>query len=91
MLVEQVGQLCETVASSLAAADVLLVCTGAGFSADSGLAVYRDIANIKTYRELGLTYSDICRPDWLYGDLFSILSISTNCVGALKQKNSKSG
>ena len=35
-------------------ADVLLVCTGAGFSADSGLAVYSDIAKIKPYQDRNL-------------------------------------
>lgn len=41
---------------------------GAGFSADSGLAVYADIAKVKAYEALNLEYHDICTPDW--GDRF---------------------
>ena len=37
--------LCKAAAKCIHDADVLVVCTGAGFSADSGLAVYVDIAN----------------------------------------------
>ena len=46
--------LCRAAASKIHDADVLLVCTGAGFSADSGLAVYRDIATIKPYQNRNL-------------------------------------
>ena len=49
-------------------AQVLLLATGAGWSADSGLAVYRDIADVPAYHELGLTYRDICQPRWLSHD-----------------------
>eukprot|EP00929_Paragymnodinium_shiwhaense_P000606 TRINITY_DN10085_c0_g1_i1.p1 TRINITY_DN10085_c0_g1~~TRINITY_DN10085_c0_g1_i1.p1 ORF type:complete len:1047 (-),score=243.13 TRINITY_DN10085_c0_g1_i1:72-3212(-) len=55
-------------AKALLEADVLLLCTGAGFSADSGLAVYKDIAELKAYRDLGLRYHDICRPEWAWKD-----------------------
>lgn len=37
---------CEKAAKALAEADVLLLVTGIGWSADSGLAVYNDIAKI---------------------------------------------
>ena len=47
-------------AAAIAQADVLLLCTGAGWSADSGLKVYRDIADIGAYHDKGLTYRDIC-------------------------------
>jgi NAD-dependent SIR2 family protein deacetylase len=40
----------------------LLVACGAGFSADSGLPVYADVANIPTYKELDLKYHDLARP-----------------------------
>ena len=49
-------------------ADVLLVATGAGWSADSGLAIYRDVADVAAYHERGLTYRDICTPQWLEED-----------------------
>eukprot|EP00971_Amphidinium_carterae_P122893 2432625-Amphidinium_carterae.1 len=42
-------------AEAIAEADVLFLCTGAGFSADSGLAVYKDIAEIAPYKERGST------------------------------------
>lgn len=38
------------------------------FSADSGLAVYRDIAKIEAYQTRGLHYHDICVPQWLEDD-----------------------
>ena len=59
---------CEQAAQAIAAADVLLLVTGAGFSADSGLAAYADVAQVKAYREQGLDYMDICQPQWLYAD-----------------------
>ncbi|KAL3904926.1 MAG: hypothetical protein SGPRY_011104 [Prymnesium sp.] len=43
-------------------ADFLLVCAGAGFSADSGLATYKDVADVDAYRERDLEYSDLCVP-----------------------------
>lgn len=42
--------------------EILLVVTGAGFSADSGLATYIDVADIKAYRDKGWRYRDLCRP-----------------------------
>jgi len=41
---------------------VLLVVTGAGFSADSGLATYVDVADIDAYRGRGWEYRDLCKP-----------------------------
>lgn len=52
-------------AAAIARADVMLLATGAGWSADSGLAVYKDIANIKAYLDRELTYHDLCEPHWL--------------------------
>merc|ERR550514_2576116 len=51
-------------ARAIREADVLLLCTGAGFSADSGLAVYADVASIEPYKKRGLEYHDICEPHW---------------------------
>jgi len=59
---------CRAAADALRRADVFLLCTGAGFSADSGLAVYQDIAEIEAYEDMGLRYHDICRPEWLKHD-----------------------
>ena len=44
-------QLCTKAASYIASADVLVVCTGAGFSADSGLKIYNDIAGHRANEE----------------------------------------
>ena len=41
-------------AVALLNADYLLVCAGAGFSADSGLAVYKDVADLAAYRCVAL-------------------------------------
>lgn len=60
-----VGEAYAKAAAKIADADVLLLCTGAGFSADSGLAVYADVARVDAYARLGLQYSDICQPFWL--------------------------
>lgn len=48
--------------------DVLLIAAGAGFSADSGLPVYKDIANVDAYERLGIDYQDLCDPGWLRDD-----------------------
>jgi NAD-dependent SIR2 family protein deacetylase len=72
---EQMEELKETTdesvqraAAAIAQADVLLLLTGAGWSADSGLSVYKDVADVQAYRERDLTYSKICEPHWLEDD-----------------------
>ena len=55
-------------AAAIAQADVLLLLTGAGWSADSGLSVYRDVADVAEYRERDLTYASICEPHWFEDD-----------------------
>ena len=55
----RVDESCETAAEAILGADVLLLATGAGWSADSGLAVYRDIARIEAYAERDLDYRDM--------------------------------
>lgn len=52
-------------ADVISKAEVLVLITGAGFSADSGLAVYSDVANVKAYQDRNLEYHDICQPYWL--------------------------
>ena len=61
----QKQELIERAARAIAQSDVLLLATGAGWSADSSLAVYKDVADFPCYRERGLTYHDICQPQWL--------------------------
>merc|ERR550532_2228500 len=59
---------CAQAAKAISEADVLLLCTGAGFSADSGLAVYDDVAQVPAYKQRGLNYQDLCNPHWLDAD-----------------------
>lgn len=44
-----------TLAQTIKEANYILIGTGAGFSADSGLAVYKDIARVPAYDLMGLT------------------------------------
>lgn len=53
---------CQLAAAKIHEADVLLVITGAGFSADSGLATYLDVADVDAYRNRGWRYRDLCTP-----------------------------
>eukprot|EP01125_Pyxidicula_operculata_P016391 TRINITY_DN5628_c0_g1_i1.p1 TRINITY_DN5628_c0_g1~~TRINITY_DN5628_c0_g1_i1.p1 ORF type:complete len:267 (+),score=14.95 TRINITY_DN5628_c0_g1_i1:56-802(+) len=59
---------CRKAAEAIIKADILLLCAGAGMSADSGLPVYNGIADIEAYRKMGVTYSDLCNPNWLTKD-----------------------
>ena len=52
-------------ASAIADCDFLLVAAGAGFSADSGLPVYSDVAKLPAYAARGLDYADLARPSLL--------------------------
>lgn len=61
-------------ARAVAECDFLLIATGAGFSADSGLPTYSQIAEEMVYNQQGIDYSDLCRieclknnPDLFYG------------------------
>jgi len=53
---------CKQAAHKIKDADILLVVTGAGFSADSGLATYIDVADVEAYNGKGWTYRDLCQP-----------------------------
>ena len=53
---------CKQAAHKIKDADILLVVTGAGFSADSGLATYIDVADVEAYNRKGWTYRDLCQP-----------------------------
>uniref|UniRef100_A0A7S4PKJ3 Deacetylase sirtuin-type domain-containing protein n=1 Tax=Guillardia theta TaxID=55529 RepID=A0A7S4PKJ3_GUITH len=55
-------------AELLLSADYVLIAAGAGFSADSGLPVYKDIADVDAYKKMDVTYADLCVPDWLLKD-----------------------
>lgn len=64
-LERDLSKACAEAAQRILDADVLLLCTGAGFSADSGLAVYADVARVDAYAHRHLRYHDICQPGWL--------------------------
>lgn len=53
---------CKEAAHKIKDADILLVVTGAGFSSDSGLATYIDVADVEAYNRKGWTYRDLCQP-----------------------------
>merc|ERR1712166_877744 len=57
-------QYCAEAGALISKADVLILLTGAGFSADSGLAVYADVASVPAYKSRELTYMDLCVPHW---------------------------
>lgn len=57
--------LCAEAAKLIKEADVLFMCTGAGFSADSGLAIYADVAKVEAYKARDMEYSDLCKPHWV--------------------------
>ena len=48
--------------------DVFIVLTGAGWLADSGLAAYKDVAEVPAYTRLGKTCLDLCASEQLLGD-----------------------
>ena len=52
-LTERLPEMTARAACAINAADVLLLATGAGWSADSGLAVYKDVADVAAYHERG--------------------------------------
>eukprot|EP00121_Abeoforma_whisleri_P006015 Awhi_evm2s5460 len=53
-------------AKEIKEANVLIFLSGAGFSADSGLLVYKDIAH--EYMDEGYDYADLCTPTWIEED-----------------------
>jgi hypothetical protein len=52
-------------ARAIAECDFLLVASGAGFSADSGLPTYTQVAQNPVYQQQQIDYSDLCRMDCL--------------------------
>ena len=68
----QLHTLLQEAAESIWTADFLLIATGAGFSADSGLPTYADVARHPVYQRHGLEYGDLCRTTCLnkYPELF---------------------
>ena len=69
-------------AQAILNADYFLVAAGAGLSADSGLPVYRDIASVPAYGKMGVTYADLCDPDWMKKDLSVFYGFWGSCYNS---------
>ena len=48
---------------------------GAGFSADAGLKVYKDIAKVQVYKQMDMDYADLCDPGLLHSPLSSSIFV----------------
>lgn len=51
----------QAAAKAIANCDFLLIATGAGMSADSGLPTYSQVAQNQMYQQQGIDYADLCR------------------------------
>jgi NAD-dependent SIR2 family protein deacetylase len=58
------GELITRAACAISHADAIVVFTGAGFSACSGLPVYVDVADVPAYNARNLKYHDLCDPSF---------------------------
>ena len=67
-------------ATAIASATHLLIAAGAGFSADSGLPVYADIAAVPEYAARGLTYQELCTTQLLASDPAAAYGFWRSCV-----------
>lgn len=66
-------------ADAIAAADFLLIAAGAGFSAQSGLPVYKDLADVLAYKDRGLDYADLAQPHWRHSEPGVFFGFMGNC------------
>ena len=66
-------------AELIKSADILFLHTGAGFSADSGLPIYNEIANHPAIKSRNLTYRDLCNPSLLLSDELLFLGFWGYC------------
>lgn len=80
-----------TAAAKIKEADILLLSIGAGFSADSGLAVYKDIADVPAYNKAGLSYVDLCSPDWLSSNPSIFFGFWGKCFNDYRQTKPHDG
>jgi NAD-dependent SIR2 family protein deacetylase len=78
-------------AQSIWEADFLLIATGAGFSADSGLPTYSDIARNPTYQQKGIDYSDVCRVSCLKNNPSLFYGFWGMCYNAYKETEPHAG
>lgn len=71
MLLGQHDEACKAAAAAIQQCDILILNTGAGFSADSGLKVYADVAKVPAWADAKITYSDLCQPHWIKYALYA--------------------
>lgn len=71
MLLGQHDEACKAAAAAIQQCDILILTTGAGFSADSGLKVYADVAKVPAWADAKITYSDLCQPHWIKYALYA--------------------
>ncbi|KAF0686165.1 Aste57867_22017 [Aphanomyces stellatus] len=81
----------ERAAEKILAADYLLVAVGAGFSADSGLPVYKNVADVVPYVEMGVDYQDLCDPYWVHEDLGIFLGFWGDSVNLYRDSTPHAG
>eukprot|EP01100_Stratorugosa_tubuloviscum_P005918 TRINITY_DN2592_c1_g1_i3.p1 TRINITY_DN2592_c1_g1~~TRINITY_DN2592_c1_g1_i3.p1 ORF type:complete len:160 (-),score=64.24 TRINITY_DN2592_c1_g1_i3:221-700(-) len=95
-LQDRIHQLKENVnviraAHLIANASVLIVQTGAGMSADSGLPIYKDVADVEAYRKSKLSYYDLCQPDLILEDPSLFYGFWFSCFNDYRTKKPHNG
>eukprot|EP00702_Spironucleus_salmonicida_P001516 EST42807.1 Sir2 family protein [Spironucleus salmonicida] len=80
-----------SLAEQIIKADFVLIGAGAGFSVDSGLKTFRDIAKIPFYQQQGLTYDDLCDPLWLKRNYLIFYGFWGTCYNAYQTHKPHAG
>jgi hypothetical protein len=83
--------LIQQAAQHIARADFLLIATGAGFSADSGLPTYADVATHPIYQRQSLDYGDLCRNRCLHEDPALFYGFWGTCYNSYQQAHPHKG
>ena len=78
-------------AAAIASASHLLIAAGAGFSADSGLPVYADIAAVPEYAARGLTYQELCTTQLLVSDPAAAYGFWRSCAAQYRSATPHEG
>ncbi|GIQ84689.1 sirtuin family protein, partial [Kipferlia bialata] len=86
-LEDQLSRACD----ALMGAKYILVGAGAGFSADSGLPTYDGIADVPAYKRMGLSYADICDPEWIQKDSGLFFGFWGTCYNAYQDTQPHEG
>jgi NAD-dependent SIR2 family protein deacetylase len=81
----------EGAAATILESNAIILMTGAGWSADSGLSVYADVANVKAYHDRALTYRQLCQPSWLNDDPETFHGFWGKCFNDYRDVSSHAG